>query len=87
MGRHLTGMAEAKLVYGLLSAGTQEQPDTRHLVNDFQRTGKTLFICVMVLGIKAMYIHVCVCECQNCPDTAKVCFAFLFVCFTCVCVH
>lgn len=60
MGRHLTGMAEAKLVYVLLSAGTQEQLDTRHLVNDFQRKGKTLFICVMVLGIKAMYVHSCV---------------------------
>lgn len=45
MGKHLTGVAEGNPVvlsfaYGLLSVGTQEQPEPGHLVDDFQRTDK-----------------------------------------------
>lgn len=40
-------LSGAKLVYGLLSVGTQEQPDPGHLVDDFQRTDQDkLCVCV-----------------------------------------
>lgn len=49
----------AKHAYGLLSVGTEEQPDPGHLVDDFQRTHQHK-LCVCVLNKKPSCVHPCV---------------------------
>lgn len=44
-------LSGAKVVYGLLSAGTHGQPDPVHLVDDFQRTNQDkpcVYVCACV---------------------------------------
>ncbi len=61
----------AKLVYGLLSVGTQEQPDPRHLVDDCQTRINFVYVCVVCVcdGVVCKKYHECICaslcECRN----------------------
>lgn len=53
-------LSGAKVVYGLLSAGTHGQPDPVHLVDDFQRADQDklcVSMCVWWCGVKNYNVH------------------------------
>lgn len=66
-------LSGAKLVYNLLSAGTQEQPEPGHLVDDFQRTDQdVVYVCVSVQSVH-VYVNVGVCAFSACKQHTCVC--------------
>lgn len=46
------------LSYGLLSVGTQEQPDPEHLMDDFQRTDQDKYCARVCLSDDVVFSHV-----------------------------
>lgn len=72
----------AKLVYDLLSVGTQERPpNLKHLVDDFQRKN-FVYVCD---SMEYKNSYMCLCECQNCVCTV---YANVLCVFSmCVCLR
>lgn len=61
----------AKHVYGLLSVGTQEQPDPGHLVDDFQRTHQDKHCVCVCVCVRVMVWCVKINSCVLCVNVER----------------
>lgn len=66
-------LSGAKLVHGLLSVGTQEQPDPGHLVDDFQRTEQDKLCPCVCLRVRVRCwrgVKTIMCTSRDCQNSA-----------------